>query len=189
MNLLKSAVFLSLVAATGIARADIELTLSPPALNFGSVPVGDTSSQNATIGITFDGNGDLGGNANNGGITAISIINPVSGNLVASQSCVNTRFSAASPATTCVVQVDCTPTVVGNISADLEVQLQLDNGTAPDVQTVALSCAGIAAVPPGPGTGPTAIPTVGVYGLGLLSLLLAGFGVLGIRGRVNKPSE
>jgi hypothetical protein len=184
MKLLKSVVFASLAAATGIAHADIELTLSPPALSFGSVPVGDTSSQNATIGISFDGNGNLAGNANNGGITAISIINPVSGNLAASQSCVSTRFSAASPADTCVVQVDCTPSAVGNISADLEVRLQLDNGSAPDVQTVSLSCDGVALVPPGPG--PAAVPTVGFYGLCLLSLLVAGCGALGIRGRGKK---
>ena len=186
MNLLRTIVFVGLVAATGIARADIELTLSPASLNFGSVAVGDTASQSATIGINFDGNGSLAGNANNGGITAISIINPVSGNLVASQSCVSTRFSAASPADTCTVQVDCTPTALGAVSGDLEVRLQLDNGSAPDVQTLSLSCDGVAVAPPGPGTGATAVPTLGFYGLGLLSLLIAGCGALGIRGRVKK---
>jgi hypothetical protein len=187
MGWIKSAVFFSLVAVTGVAHADIELTLSPASLNFGSVNVGDTSSQNATIGIAFDGNGSLTGNANNGAISAVSIINPVSGSLVASQSCVGARFSAASPAATCAVQVDCTPTAPGLVSGDMQVQLQLDNGSAPDVQTISLSCTGVDAPPgPGPGPGPSAIPTLGFYGLAMLSLLLAGCAAMGIRGRRNK---
>lgn len=185
MRFIKSLAFLGLATVATIARADIELTVTPAALSFGSVDVASTASQNATIGITFDGNGALDGNANNGVVTTVSIINAVGGDFAASQACAGTRFGAANETQTCTVQVDCTPNAVGNITADLEVQLQLDNGSAPDVQAVALSCTGIAAVPPGPGPSATAIPTMGFFGLGLLSVLLAGGGLLGLRGRAK----
>lgn len=184
MRFIKSLAFLGLATVATIARADIELTVTPAALNFGSVEVASTASQNATIGITFDGNGSLDGNANNGAVTTISIINPVGGTLVASQACVGTRFSANDETQTCSIQVDCTPSALGSVTADLEVQLQLDNGSAPEVQTVALSCTGVAAAPPGSAAKP--VPTLGFFGLGLLSVLLAGGGFLSLRGQAKR---
>lgn len=44
--------------------------------------VGSTLSQVPTIGITYDVQGDLDGNANNGTITSVSIIDPVGGGIL-----------------------------------------------------------------------------------------------------------
>lgn len=105
--------------------------------------VGSTLSQVPTIGITYDGQGDLDGNANNGTITSVSIIDPVGGgSFTAAQNCLPTAFNANDSTTTCVTQVDFTPGAVGAISADLEFQLQLLNEAPPDVQTIPLTCTG-----------------------------------------------
>lgn len=179
MRLLNTIAFISLLSVTTIAQAAIKLTVTPAALNFGSVAVGSTSaSQGTTAGFTFDGVGSGNGNADRGTIDSISITNPVGGTFNADQSCVGTRFDALALGTTCIIQVECTPSAVGNISADLDVLLDLDSGGS-DTQTVTLSCAGVIAPTPGS----TAIPTIGFYGIGVLSMLLAACGAFGMRGR------
>lgn len=143
MRVSKLLVFTIFTMLAMFARADIELTLAPSSIDFKPAEVGDTSSDSAIIGIYFDGNGSLNGNANNGNVSSISILNASDAGFVASQSCVGVAFSAASPNQTCSVQVDCTPGALGTITADLEVQFQRLNNSDPDVETVALSCTGV----------------------------------------------
>ena len=168
---------LSCVALT--ANAEIDTTLSPPALDLGDVNVGSTVSGDATIGITFNGNGDLNGNANNGTVTSVAITNLVGGDLTASQTCVGVDFSAARPTQECIVQVSCTPGAAGSISGVLEVQFDLLNNSGTQTTTSNLTCNGVLA-PPGPG-GAVAIPTTSFYGLAILSFMLAAFGWMGLR--------
>jgi len=175
MRLIKHLTLSGMLVISASAFADIDLTIDPAFIDYGSVTVGETASENATIGITFDGNGDLNGNANNGSITSISIVNAVgSATFAAAQDCVGTDFSANSPDAVCVVQVDCTTSAIESSLADLEVQLQRQNGAAPDIQTIPLSCAGAAPSMPGPAATP--IPTLSALGLGLLVLLIGGLG-------------
>lgn len=174
MQILKLSAVAGLCLVAVTARADIDLTLTPSSLDLGTVAVGSSAAGNVTIGITFDGNGALNGNANNGTVSSIAIINPVGGTLSASPACVGTAFSASSPGDTCSVQVDCAPGALGSISGDLEVQFDLQNNSGIQTQTTALSCEGVAPVA-------DSIPTMGVYGLGILSLLLAVGGWLGLR--------
>ena len=178
MKLRKLSTLMGLWLVAITASADIDLTLTLPALNLGNVNVGSTASANATIGITFDGNGCLAGNANNGTVTSVAIINPAGGSLTASQNCVGVDFSASSPGDTCAVQLDCTPGAIGAISCDLQVQFDLQNNSGIQTQTTALSCNGVLAPP---GSGAKSVPTMNIYGLGILSLMLAAFSWLGLR--------
>lgn len=178
MKLLKLSTLAGLSFVAIAARADIDLTITPPALDLGTVTVASTASANATIGITFNGNGNLNGNANNGTVTSVTITNPSGGSLAASQNCVGVDFSASSPSDTCDIQVDCTPSSVGAISGDLEVQFELQNNNGIQTQTTALSCFGVLTPP---GSGATSIPTMNFYSLGILSLLLAAGGWIGLR--------
>jgi len=184
MRFLKTFVLTGLIGAAAPALADIQLTLNPAAgINFGQVLVGLSQAQNATVGITFDGNGALNGNANNGAVTSVSIINPVGGTLTANPvPCVGTAFSASDPAQTCPVEVTCTPGAVGPLSAQLQVQFELQNMSATQTQTINLSCEGISSPPPGPAPA-VSVPALGLLGLGGLGLLLGGSGLLAIRRR------
>jgi hypothetical protein len=178
MKLQKFSALMGLWLLAITASADIDLTLTPPALDLGSAGVGSTVSGNADIGISFNGQGNLAGNANNGTVTSVAITNPVGASFTASQNCVGVDFSAASPQAICTVQVDCTPDSVGAISADLEVQFDLLNNSGIQTQTTALSCNGVLAQP---GSGAESIPTMSLYSLGILSLLLAGFSWMRLR--------
>lgn len=160
------------------AHADIDATLTPSALDLGDVPIGSSASANATIGIDFNGMGDLAGNANNGSVTSVSIINPVGGGLSASQSCVGVDFSASRPDQECIVEVTCTPTAVGAVSGDLQIQFDLLNNAGVQTQTASLSCNGTDVVPSPADVG---IPTLGGFSLALLGLLLAAFAWVGFR--------
>jgi LPXTG-motif cell wall-anchored protein len=127
------------------------------------------------------------GNANNGGITEVSIINPVGAQYTVTQSCVGQRFSAADTTATCGVVVTCTPTAVGAVTGDLFVELTRDNGaTPPPSVSIPLTCNGVdAPVPPPPGEA-TPVPTLGAMGLSGLGLLLAGGGLAAMRRRRNR---
>lgn len=170
------------------AAAEINLDLNPDNLAFASVAVGSPASQSAVIGITFNGSGDLDGNANNGSVTSVAILNDSAGFFSASQLCVGTAFSANSPADTCSVNVQCAPNAPGiNATAQLEVQFERNNGSAADVETVDLACSSILApvTPPVPGDS-RAIPVLGGFGLGMLALLLGAAGLLARSGRAGK---
>ncbi len=171
-------VLVCLCGAALTVNADIDATLSPATLDLGDVAVGSTGSEDATIGIAFNGQGDLNGNANNGTVTSITIINPVGNSLVASQGCVGVDFSANRESQVCLVEVSCSPGAVGAISGTLELQFDLLNNSGTQIQTSSLTCNGVAAPPV---TGPASIPATGVYGLALLFLLLVTFGWMGLR--------
>ena len=179
--MLRLCAIFGLIAAANSAVADIIPTLNPQSLDFGSVQVGTTSSLTADVGIFDDGNGNQQGDANNGILTAVSIINQVGGVLSASQNCVGFDFSAQNPTATCPIQVDCTPGAAGPISGDLEVQLDLDNMAGIHTASIPVTCNGVnnatAAIP---------VPALGMLGLGGLSLLLAGGGLLAARRRRDK---
>lgn len=182
-RLKKLLVLLCLCTGALTANAEINSTLSPPVLDLGDVAVGSTASGDATIAITFNGNGALNGNANNGTVTSIIIANPVGSSLTASQGCVGVDFSASRPDQECIVEVSCTPGAAGAISGDLEVQFDLQNNSGIQTRTSSLTCNGVLA-PPAPGV--ASIPTMGVYGLALLGFLLAAFGWMGLRQRARR---
>ncbi|TGD73448.1 hypothetical protein E4634_10460 [Mangrovimicrobium sediminis] len=167
-----------LFLASSAAMADIELVLTPPAIDYGTLAVGNSVTENASIGITFDGNGALDGNANNGSVTSISLINVSGSGLSVSQACAGTTFSAASPGDTCAVEVTCAPLAAGSATGQLEVEFTLDNGASPDVATVDLSCDAVEYVSPPPD--PNAIPVMGVVGLGILGSLLGALAAVGL---------
>lgn len=176
MRLLKTLSLIGITAISASAFASLVPTLSPAALDFGTVSVGSTSSQNADIGGADNGDGNQAGNANNGTITSISIINSSGpGSFTAAQDCVGVRFSTSNPTQTCAVQVDCTPSAVGTMTADLRVELDLDNNTTPIPSAeIPLSCSGVAQPVPNA----VAVPTMSVWGLGILTALIAGIAVV-----------
>lgn len=176
MKAFRPLLFLGLAAFSSVALAEISLDLSPASLDMGEVTTGQTTSGNAVIGIVFNGSGDLNGSANNGSVTSIAILNDSGGHFSESQACVGTAFSANDPGQTCDVVVQCTPTSAGvTVSADLEVQFARNNGTAADVETVAVSCRGVDSGPLPP-VDPTAVPALGGLGVGLLAVLMGGLG-------------
>jgi hypothetical protein len=176
MKTMKSLVLLVLVLLSCRVAADINLDLSPASVDLGSVEVGSTGTGNATIGIIFNGSGSLTGQANNGSVTSVTILNDSNGFFSASPACLGYAFSAATPADTCIVDLQCAPSAPGvSATAQLEVQFERNNGSAADVGVVALSCASTAA-----SAAAREVPTLGGLGIVLLGLLLAAVGFNGL---------
>lgn len=181
MHKFKSFAFAGLLAVSVGAAAEINLSLNPASLDMGDVALGLTATGDATVGITFNGSGDLDGQANNGSVTSISVLSEAGGSFTASQACVGQTFSANSPGDTCTVEVECTPNQLDSpATANLEVQFERNNGSAADVETTALSCRATA---PGPGGSSTAVPVMGGLGLGIMGLAISVIAMFGLSRR------
>lgn len=186
IRIIKRVALIGLLSLSTQVAAEINLNLNPAALDFGDVYIGYENSRDATIGITFNGSGSLDGQANNGNVTSVSIINASGPGFSTTTSCVGVAFSANNPTQTCGVVLRCNPAAEGVISAQLEVQFERLNGSAADIGTVSLSCNGVTGTPPTPptpGPGAHAVPLLNSLGLGIISVLLGGAGLLGVSRR------
>lgn len=157
------------LACEGVAAGTPILTALPNPLDFGSVLVGNTAGPSTVTVTVTNAAADIG---------TATIAGTNAGDFsISSDGCSGTTVPADG---TCNIDLTFTPAAIGFRTATLTIPCLDVVAVCPD-ETVTLVGSGAAAP-----AGVTAVPAIGLLGLGGLSFLLAGSGFVALRRRRNK---